>query len=86
MGRAREDRTPLSPLSYEEKSRRSVSCVLIPTLVFLGPLDGERSFQFGIRSGHQILGVSRGGPHDLGADLSAGGIENRDDISRLVIA
>src|SRR5262249_49651893 len=37
-------------------------------------------------SRRQLLRVARGGLHDLGADLSAGGVDYRDGISRLVIA
>src|SRR5262249_29870252 len=37
-------------------------------------------------SGRQLLGVARSGLRNPGAGLTAGGVDDRDDISRLVIA
>src|SRR5262245_10797847 len=37
-------------------------------------------------SRRQLLSVARGGLDDLGAGLTAGSVDDRDDISRLVIA
>src|SRR5262245_54301357 len=37
-------------------------------------------------SGHQLLGVARSGLHNLGAGLTAGDVDDRDNVSCLVIA
>src|SRR5262249_53336762 len=38
-----------------------------------------------VPSGRELLGVALGALDDLGAALTAGGVDDRDDISRLVI-